>query len=379
MVKSKARRAPSTTSPARRAGAIAKSRLPPPSLPPSAAAAAASGDSSAADTGAVAAAAVPTPSPVLARGSRRRAAARARTAATRAWAVDGARRAAVTAAPSPAVAAKRWGLALKSLGEALPEVELDGSLPGPTRKGKSKAHVPNLARPKARRRLAVDESAAVRGVLEHPAFTADPLAVRGGWALLAGFFVFKHSCCALWQPAACSGSSVAACDREVVCDDSLLRFRSPVATAFWLEPLHATPSSCIHLLSPGAPPAPEEHRDPAGCGPSSPCAQALQAKTAGRCRRRPPCTCQRQGQSYTGQFVSQRQTPSVIQEQGRGRCVQGGKAQPSGCQGRRCRSGRQKATGIGSDWGEACQRALGTRTCSKGWGWGGVGLKLKRH
>lgn len=176
MVKSKARRAPSTISPARRAGAIAKSRLPPPSLPPSAAAAAASGDSSAADTGAVAAAAVPTPSPVLARGSRRRAAARARTAATRAWAIDGARRAAVTAAPSPAVAAKRWGLALKSLGEALPEVELDGSLPGPTRKGKSKAHVPNLARPKARRRLAVDESAAVRGVLEHPAFTADPLA-----------------------------------------------------------------------------------------------------------------------------------------------------------------------------------------------------------
>lgn len=180
MVKSKARRAPPTTSPARSGGAIAKGRLPPPPLPASAAATEASGDSPVADAGAVAAAAVPTPSPVLARGSRRRAAARARTAATRAWAVDGARRAAATVAPSPAVAAKRWGLALKSLGEALPEVDLDGAAAGPTRKGKIKAHVPNLSRPKARRRLAVDEGAAVRGVLEHPAFTADPLAVRSG-------------------------------------------------------------------------------------------------------------------------------------------------------------------------------------------------------
>lgn len=206
MVKSKARRAPPTTSPARRAGPIAKGRLPPPSLLPSAGAAAAPGDSSAADARAVAAAAVLTPSPVLARGSRRRAAARARAAATRAWAVDGARRAAVTVAPSSAVAAKRWGLALKGLGEALPEVELDGASPGPTRKGKSKAHVPNLARPKARRRLAVDEGAAVRGVLEHPAFTADPWAVRGRWASLTGFSVFERSCHAHWLSAACTAS-----------------------------------------------------------------------------------------------------------------------------------------------------------------------------
>ncbi|GAB0492711.1 hypothetical protein MMPV_003980 [Pyropia vietnamensis] len=176
MVKSKTRRATPTISPSRRARAIAKDRLLPPPPPSRAVARGASGDLPAADAGAVAAAAIPTPAPVLSRGSRRRAAARARTAATRAWAVDGARRAATKVAPSPTVEAKRWGLALNSLAEALPEVDLDDAAAAQTRKGKSKAHVPNLARPKARRRLTVDEGAAVRGVLEHPAFTADPLA-----------------------------------------------------------------------------------------------------------------------------------------------------------------------------------------------------------
>lgn len=268
MVKSKARRVPPTNSPARRPGAIAKGRLPPPPPSTSAATTAALGDSPVADAGAVAAAAaaVPTPSPVLARGSRRRAAARARTAATRAWAVDGARRAEATAAPSPAVAAKRWGLALKSLGEALPEVDLAGAAAGPTPKGKSKAHVPNLSRPKARRRLAVDEGAAVRGVLEHPAFTADPLAVRGGWALPSGFF----PCCSTRaillckESAACATSSVAPFDRMVVCDNSLLRLWLLLVISFWHEPLGTTTPSCALFLSPGAPPAPDEYCDPAG-------------------------------------------------------------------------------------------------------------------
>jgi len=174
MVKSKARRAPPPTPPARRSSAIAKGRLPPPT-PPAATPAANSTCASAA----AAPASGPSAPPVLARGARRRAAARARTAATRAWATSGSRGAAP--APSPTKAAKRWGLVLKGLGEALPEVDLDADADGPApRKGgvaADRAHVPNLGRPKARRRLAVEEGVAVRGVLEHPAYAADPLAV----------------------------------------------------------------------------------------------------------------------------------------------------------------------------------------------------------
>lgn len=366
---------PPTTSPSRLAGAIVKGRLPPPTSSASAAATAAPGNSPAADGGAVAApaaaAAVPTPSPVLARGSRRRAAARARTAATRAWAVDGARRATATAAPSPVVATKRWGLALKSLGEALPDVDLDGVAAGPTLKGKSKAHVPNLARPKARRRLAVDEGAAVRGVLEHPAFTADPLAVRGGWALLSGLCTSSSTRTVLLGKvsASCAASSSPGCDRGVVCDDSLVHWRSLHVISFLIESLRISPPSCIRFLSPGAPSAPDEHCHPAGRGPSSPYTQAVQAKKAGSCRGRPLGKGQRQGESYPRRVFPERKVASVIQEQGRGRCVQGGKAQPPGSQGRRCRGSREKATGNGSHWGEACQRALGTQLDGEGVGW----------
>lgn len=177
------------------------------------------------------------------------------------------------------------------------------------------------------------------------------------------------------ESAACAASSLATCDRKVVCDDSLLRLLSPFAISFWLETLRATPPSCVHFLSPGAPPAPDEHRDPADCCPSAPHTQAVQAKTAGRCRDRPLGEGQCQGQGYRRRIVSRRKIASIIQEQGRGRRVQGGKAQPPGCQSRRCRGSRQKATGNGSDWGEACQRALGTKPVLKGEGegWSGYG------